>query len=510
MSLAGGAAGAWAQVDVLTYHNDIARTGRNLEETILTQVNVNPKTFGRLHWRKLDGDVYAQPLVVTGVEVPGKGVHDVVYVATENDTVYAFDAHNKKGKNAKPLWKRTLKPPGAMCVPAEDLACEDLVPKVGITGTPVIDKDTGTLFVVARTKEGEDWFQRLYALDIATGADKVKPVVCDPSAPGTGDYSTDGMVHFYSRAQNQRAGLLLHDGRVYVAWAAHCDVDPYHGWLASYDAGTLEPVAAWCSTPDGQRGGVWQAGCGPSVDAQGRIYVSTGNGTFSGNSGGDDCGDSVIRLTANLAMTDSFTPWNQDVLESFDLDLGSAGVLVLPDQPGPFPRLALASGKEGKLYLLNREDMGGYNPDNDDQIVQSVEGALEHGVFSTMAYFNGKVYVVAAGDVIKSFVLANGKLPPQATTKGTDVFAWPGATVSISADGATNAIAWCMQRDLDAKVPWRLHAYAAQDVGIELFDAGDVGKKAGAGKPIKFAAPTIANGKVYVGGHNRLTVFGLK
>ncbi len=493
---------------MLTYHNDLARTGQNLAETVLTTTNVNTATFGRLFVRKVDADVYAQPLVVTGVDVPGKGLRNVVYVATQNDSVYAFDAETNKGTGKKAFWKRTLRPPGATAIPATLLSCDDLVPKVGITGTPVIDKASGTLYVVARTREAGALVQRLYALDIATGADKLPPVVIAAQVPGTGDGSSNGVLAFEPATQNQRPGLLLLNGVVYIAWASHCDVDPYHGWVIGYDAATLAQTLAWTATPDGQRGGIWQSGAAPSVDPQGRIFLSTGNGTFDAD--GSELGDSIISLDASLNVLDWFTPFNEAVLESQDLDLGSAGVLVLPDQSGPHPHVAVSAGKEGTIYVVDRDDLGHFNPVDDSQIVQVVSGALAAGAYDMPAYFDGKVYVNAAYDALKAFTVTNGLLSVFATDLAPDVFGFPGATPSISANGSAEGIVWVLQRNVGTKAPWRLHAHDAQDVSNELYDSGDQGQKGYAGKPVKFAVPTVANGKVYVGAHNRLTVFGLK
>lgn len=510
LGIGGGAAEA---IDVLTYHNDVARTGQNLLETTLTPATVSPSTFGRVFTRIVDGFVYAQPLIVSGLAIPGKGTFDVVFVATENDSVYAFDA---SGAVRKRLWKRRLTVPksGGRAVKSREVGCEDLVPKIGVTSTPVIDLTSGTLYVVAKTKERGtgNFVQRLHALDLATGAEKLGgPVVITASVPGGGDGSVGGMIAFDPLRQHQRSSLALVNGVVYISSAAHCDIGPYHGWIIGYDASTLSRVTAFVTTPDGGLGGVWQSGAAPAADAAGNLYVETGNGTFDAQNGGNDYGDSLLELgtTGGLSVADYFTPFNENDLNAADIDFGSGAPLLLPDQPGAHPHLAVACGKEGTIYVVDRDDMGHFHAGDDTQIVQSLPGAVG-GTWSMPAYWNDTVFYSGAGDVLKAFALSGGLLSTTPVAQSSDFFGFPGATPSISANGASDGVVWTLQTDgyADGR-PAVLHAYAAADVSQALYSSDQNGRHDRPGKAVKFAVPTIANGKVYVGGQKRLAVYGL-
>ncbi len=497
------------QPSVLTYHNDNSRTGANLDETILTAANVSSSLFGLLFKRQVDGFVYAQPLYVPEVSIPNRGAHNVVYVATENDSVYAFDADSDTGDNARPLWHRRFRRLGVHPLPARATLCDDLVPLIGITGTPVIDATTGTMYLVAVTMELGRTFHRLHALDITTGDDKPgSPVTISASVPGTGDGGDGVSVPFKPLRQHQRAALLLDKGVVYIAWGGHCDVRPYHGWVIGYDASSLAQVAVFNTTPDGARGGIWQAGGGLAADAAGKIYATTGNGTFDAHSGGRDFGNSFIQLTpgAGLALTDYFTPFDQLLLRLTDLDLGSGGVVLLPDQPGPVAHLAVGAGKTGTIYLVNRDRMGQYHLTDDTQIVQSLPYAVQ-SIFSTPAYWNGSIYLQGSDDTLARFQLSSGLLLPSPTSRSSDVAGFPGPTPSISANGQTNAIVWTIELGSDQQAI--LHAHDATDVSLELYNSTQAGLRDQIGPGVKFSVPTIANGKVYVGGRRRLAVFGL-
>src|SRR5262245_6516764 len=345
---------ASAGVQVLTYHNDVARTGQNLEETILTPTALSMASFGKLFSQSVDGYVYAQPLYLSGVAVPGKGARNVVYVCTEHDSAYAFDADTNAGGSSAPLWKVSFINPGAgvTTVPTGDVGSPDLVPEIGITSTPVIDPSTGTIYIEAKTKtvsNGITTYQhRLHALDAATGMDRHAPVLITASVRGTGDGNDgNGNVPFNALRQMNRPGLLLSKGIVYIAYASHGDNGPYHGWVIGYDSQTLVRVRVFNTTPNGGLGGIWQGGGGPAVDPAGNIYFITGNGTFSASSGGTDYGDSFVKLStvSGLAVADYFTPFNQADLSNRDADLGSGGALVLPDQPGTHPHLVVGAGK---------------------------------------------------------------------------------------------------------------------------------------------------------------------
>ncbi len=446
-----------AQVNVLTYHNDNARTGQNLQETILTPANVNRTQFGRLFTQSVDGYVYAQPLYVSNVVVPNKGTHNVVYVATERDSVYAFDADDRVGSNASPLWQVSFVNARARVnpVPARDAGANDIVPQIGITGTPVIDGTSGTLYVVANTKEYQGrshaYVYRLHALDIATGAEKFGgPVVITASVPGTGDGGTTDILDPLRHLQ--RPGLLLANGIVYIAFGSHGDVGTYHGWLIAYDATTLQQLGVYNTTPNGAQGAIWQSGAGPAADANGDIYFETGNGDFDANTGGGDYGDSLVKLTGGgvLTVADYFTPFDQAALNQADQDFGSGAPLLLPDEPGAHPHLAVGCGKEGTIYLIDRDNMGQFNNNgiSDNQIVQSIPTAVG-GTWSMPAYWNAGgtelVYFLGTGDVLKAFQLSNGQLSVSPVSQSNQAFGFPGSTPSISANGATNGIVWVLQ-----------------------------------------------------------------
>ena len=489
------------QVNVLTYHNDLSRTGQNLNETILTPSSLRAGEFGPLFSYPVDGQIYGQPLYMWGLNIAGKGVHNVVFVVTEHDSVYAFDADSNTGPNAAPLWQASFINPaaGITSVPSGILGCQAIAPEVGITSTPVIDPNTGTLYVVAMTLEdfGQTYVHRLHALDVATGEEKPgSPVAIEASAPGTGDGNTT--VTFKPGLYKQRAGLLLLNGVVYTAWSSHCDSGSYHGWLIGYDAKTLERVAVYTSTPNWEAGAIWQSGAAPAADANGNIYIVTGNGTFDANRGGADLGDSVIKLSTGTGLTvaDYFTPFNAALLDVTDVDLGSSGALLLPDSAGTpqHPHLLVTGGKEGRVYMLDRDLLGHFSPDGDSQIVQSLPAAVSP-VYGIPAYFNRIVFFSGQNDALKAFPISNGMLSQTPSSQTTGAIAGMGSVPSISANGLRDAIVWSIQSDA-------LHAYDALNLASELYSGSF-------GSLIKFSTPAIANGKVYLGTENTVAVFGL-
>lgn len=509
------AALADAQVSVLTYHNDNSRTGQNTAETTLTPSNVNASQFGKLFSRTVDGYVYAQPLYLPNVTFPALGTHNVLYVATEHDSVYAWDADSNAGSNALPLWKVSFINPSAKVYTVNsirDVGCTDLVPEIGITGTPVIDSGTGTLYVVAATKENGSFVQRLHALDVTSGAEKFGgPVVIQASVPGSGDGSSGGMVSFDPLLENQRPGLLLQNGVMYIGWGSHCDFSPYHGWVIAYNASTLQQLGVFNTTPNGGLGGFWQAGSAPAADASNNVYLATGNGTFDAVYGGVDFGDSIIKLalgSGNLSLLDYFTPSDEGFLFAFDVDLGSGGVLLLPDEPGTYPHLLVQAGKEGAIYLVNRDKMGGFNRVNNSQIVQYLPSAVG-GMWSMPAYWNSYVYFWGAGDVLKAYTLSGGLLSNTPVGRGNRNVGFPGSTPSVSASGNANGIVWAIESDqYAAGGPGVLRAYDATDL-FELYNSSNNGTRDLPGGAVKFTVPTVANGKVYVGAVRQVSVYGL-
>jgi len=505
-----------AQVAVTTQHNDNYRTGQNTSETTLTPANVNQRQFGRLFTHAVDGYVYAQPLYVPNVSIPGGGMHNVVYVATEHDSVYAFDADNNSGGNSAPLWQTSFINPakGITTVSSGDVSCNDLVPEIGITGTPVIDVLTGTLYVLAKTKENGQFMQRLHAIDITTGAEKFGgPVVIQAQVKGTGDGGK--VITFDPLRQSQRPGLLLQNGTVYIGWASHCDIGPYHGWLMAYDAQTLQQKGAWNATPNGVEGGFWQSGAGIAEDSSNFVYIPSGNGTFDKDVGGKDYGDSIIKLgfakSGKLHALDYFTPHDQDFLNINDLDLGSGGALLIPDRPRTkFPYLLVQAGKEGTIYVVSRRHMGHFNPNNDNQIVQNLPDAVG-GMWAMPAFWNNNVYFGGTGDNLKmfSFDPQSGFLSTTPISNTSTFFNFPGTTPSISANGNTNGIVWSLQTENYNGGSAILHAYDATNLQNELYNTQQNAARDNPGKAVKFTVPTVANGKVYVPAQKQLSVYGL-
>ena len=530
-----------AQTPVLTQHNNNARTGAYTTETILTPANVNQSTFGKVFSYSVDGRIYAQPLYVPGVAIPGKGTHNVVYIATEHDSVYAFDADSNGGANSTPLWQITLldsahgAASGATSVPNGDVSTADIVPEIGITSTPVIDPSTGTIYVVGKTKEGTasspTYVQRLHALDITTGAEKFGgPATISASVPGTGNGSSGGTLKFDPKWQNNRSGLLLQNGVIYIAYGSHGDNGPWHGWMFAYSASTLHQLSVYCTTSSGSGSGVWMAGAGIAADVidavnspYGRMFIATGNGSYNATTPYTNTmsyGDDIVRLDLSggvMTVQDSFTPWNQANLNAGDQDLASGGVLLLPDQSvGGHNHLLVQAGKQGVLYLVDRDNMSGFNTPN-DKVVQEI-GGQSGSFWSIPAFWNNTLYTwgltnpsnSAIPSFLKAFTLANGLFSTTATATAAQTSAFPGASPSVSANGTTNGVVWAVQTDgYNTPSPAILRAYSASNVSTELYDSTQNASRDTMGLANKFAVPTIANGKVYVGTAGELDVFGL-
>jgi MYXO-CTERM domain-containing protein len=512
--------------DVWTQHNDNARTGATLVETVLDTHNVNSASFGKLFSRAVDDQIYSQPLYLAGVPIAG-AVKNVVYVTTVSDSVFAFDADDPA--MATPLARRNLldaaaagaRPPshlelGKKC----DGMYMNFTGNIGVVGTPVIDVAAGTMYLVARSVEpGENFVQRLHALDITTLQDKVPPVVITGQMAGEGDGAVNGMLTFDPATSNQRSALLLHHGTIYIAWASHCDTDPFHGWVIGYDAATLHQSFVWNVTPDGSEGGIWQSGEGMSSDGT-NIYVITANGTSNVQSGGRSYGSTILKIDPSKAaapVVDWFMPYNADELNSTDNDLGTSGVLLIPGT-----NLLAGGSKAGTLYLLDRGNLGHFHAGSDSQIVQSIASAGTghiHGsaVSWTSSASGTSVYIWAEYDHLKQFPLTGGKFD-MANLKQSEAQVpngMPGGMLSISANGnrTGTGIVWASHPSTgDAENQTQggiLRAFDADDVGQELWNSG-MNPRDGFGNFAKFVPPTVANGRVYLATFsNQLVVYGL-
>jgi len=495
-----------------THHNDNLRTGQNQSETVLKPSNVGSSFFGKLFSYPVDGLIFASPLYVANVNIPSQGYHNVVYVATEHNSVYAFDAD---GVTSSPLWHTSFLKSGVTTVPCADVGeCGDVPYEYGITSTPVIDPSTGTLYTVAKTKEGSNYVQRLHALDITTGAEKFgSPVVIQATVPGTGTGSSGGQLPFSPLRENQRTALLLSNGVVYFAFGSHGDYPPYHGWVFGYNATTLARTVAVCVTPNNDAGGIWQGGGGLATDATGNIYFATGDGTFTANTGGSDYGDCYVRMSPAGAILDYFAPHDQLALDEGNLDLCAGGVILLPDQPGPHPHILLGSGKNATLYVIDRDNMGHFNPNDDSNAIQTLPDIFaagqppEPGNFINPVYFNGTVYFCPGTDNLQAFPVTNGRLSTSPTSRSNEVFPYPGGVMTVSANGNTDGIIWALQK-IDTTTPGVLYAYDPTNVGVVLYSSNQSGSRDVLAPAGKFSVPVVANGKVFVAVQRQLTVFG--
>lgn len=500
-----------SHAQVLTAQYDNFRTGADLHETVLKPSNISSRDFGKLFSRTVDGDVFAQPLYVPSLAIPGVGKRNVVFVATEHDSVYAFDVN---GVRDVPLWKASFVDPqrGTTTLTEQEVSCPFITPEVGITPTPVIDAVSRTMYVLARTKEHGVFVQKLHALDITSGKEKPgSPVVISATVRGSGDGAVGGRISFDPLRENPRAALLLVGGEVYLTWASSCDVGPYHGWVMAYDAHTLRQRAVLNTSPDGGDAGIWQSDAGPAADDKGNVYIATGNGDFNGaKPGGRDFGDSVLKLRLEgqrLVVRDYFTPFNQKVLDAKDWDLGSQGPVLLSAQAGAHPHLLVLAGKEGKLYVLDRDKLGKFQEGADNPIVQSVKVKDAYGA---AAYWNGHIFFTDRSDVTRDFAIENGLLAANGMTARMSS---PGATPIVSADGTKDAILWVVStkewNEAHMDRPAVLHAYDARDITHELYNSEQKSKRDRADMTVRFAVPTIADGHVFVGTRGRLDVYGL-
>jgi len=542
-----------SDVSVLQYRYDNSNTGQNLAETTLTPSNVNPSDFGKLYSYPVDGYVYAQPLYMANLAIPGEGTHNVVFVATEHDSVYALDGAGNVGSSGTPLWHDSFINPaaGITTLSSNDVGTGDIVPEVGITATPVVDQATGALYVLTKTKnvEGgtEHIVQELHALNVATGAELFggPVVVADttvngggsytynsgPSVSGNGDGNVNGVITFNALTQNDRPALVLNNGVIYLSYASHGDNGPYHGWVLGYGAANLQLTAVFNTSPNGGLSGIWGAGQGLAVDSQGNMYFVTGNGTFdttldpkTGFPASGDYGDSLVKIAVDptssptnpningwgLKVLDYFTPSDQQGLNDSDADFGSGGPLLFP-ATATGPQVVLACGKEGSIFVVDTDTgkMGEFSPSSNN-VYQELPFAIG-GVWGAPGYFNGTVYYGPAGGRITAFQLqSNNMLTTSPTSYSPEGFGYPGPTPDISANGSAGGIVWGLDNTAyGSQGPAVLYAYDATNLGNEFYNSTDVASRDRAAGAVKFTAPTITNGRVYVGGEYALTIYGL-
>jgi hypothetical protein len=501
--------------DVVTYKNDLARSGQNLTESALTPANLSASTFGLQRILSTDGKVDAQPLYLSALTLAG-AAHNVAFVATENDTVYAFDADT-----GATLWQKSLLAAGESA--GDDPSCGQIAPTIGVTSTPVINRSAGAhgvIYLVAMSIDStHTYHQRLHALDVTTGAElSGGPVTIAAVYPAAGG----GSVSFDAADYAERAALLLYNGVLYTSWTSHCDDRPYTGWIIAYNATTLAQSAVLNVAPNSAGGGpsIWMAGGGPAVDSAGYIYLLTANGVFDttldaqGFPSQGDYGNSFLKISTaggSLSVADYFTMYNEVDESSSDTDLGSGGARLLPDvqdATGTTRHLVVGAGKDGNLYVVNRDSMGKYQPaNNNQQIWQQLAGALSGGVWSTPAYFNGTVYYAPVGGPLMAFALSNAMLGTSPSSQTPTSFAYPGSAPAVSANGSANGIVWAYENSGSGSAV--LHAYAAANLANELYNSTQApNSRDSFGAANKFITPTIADGKVLVGTPSGVAVFG--
>jgi len=509
--LSGGPPGPPSSTDVITYHYDNQRTGQNLNEVTLTPANVNSTKFGKLGEFTVDGKVDAQPLYLSNVSISGNK-KNILYVVTEHGSVYAFDADSINGMTAASLWKTSTLGSGETT--SDNRGCGQVSPEIGITATPVIDRTRNAIYVIAMSKNSAgNYFQRLHALDLATGAELFGgPKNITATYPGSGDNSSGGNVVFDPKQYKERPGLLEINGTIYTTWASHCDIRPYTSWIMAFSASSLAQTSVLNLVPNGSDGGIWMSGAAPAADVAGNIFFLEGNGTFEttltaqGFPSNQDCGNCFVKLSTSggLALVDYFTPHNTIAASNADLDLGSGGAIVLPDMKdatGATRRLAVGGGKDSTIYVADRDNMGKFNA-NTDQIYQAIP--MGGQVFSMPAYFNGTVYIAVVGNALKAFPVTNAKLASVPSSQSTHVFSYPGVTPSVSASGASNGIVWAIENSGAI-----LFAYDATDLTKELYNSNQAANSRDHFSGNKFITPIVVNGKVYVGTPNSVAVFGL-
>ena len=505
--------GAASSSDITTFKVDVARTGQNLHETTLTPSNVNAGNFGKVGFFPVDGKIDAQPLYVSNLSIAGQGTHNVLYIVTEHDSVYAFDA-----ASGAVLWHVSVLRSGETT--SDNHGCSQITPEIGITSTPVLDRTrgrNGAIYLVAMSKDGGgNYFQRIHALDLTNGSELFGgPTTIQASYPGNGEGSVNGQVIFAPGQYAERVGLLLLNGTIYLGWTSHCDIQPYTGWIMAYDAASLHQTSVINLTPNGSEGSIWMSGSGLAADSGNNIYFLDANGTFDTNLNGSgfpsqgDFGNAFMKLSpgGGLHAADYFATFNTIQESNEDGDLGSGGAMVLPDladNNGQVHHLAVGAGKDANIYVVDRDNMGKFNPSTNN-IYQQVSGQLAGGVFASPAFFNNTVYYGAVGDRLKAFAIANARLSNSPVSQTANAFPYPGTSPAISANGNSAGIVWAAENGSVGA----LHAYDATNLGRELYNSNQAGARDQFGAGNKFITPMIANGRVYVGTTNGVAVFGL-
>jgi hypothetical protein len=504
-----------SNVDVVTYHYDSMRSGANTNETVLTPASVNSTKFGLFGSFMVDGRVDGQPLYLSNVSIPEVGTRNVLYVVTEHDSVFAFDADSVNGAKTTSLWKASMLQSGE--TPSDDRNCGQVTPEIGITSTPVIDRTRNAIYVVAvsRTSAGA-YVHRIHALNLATGAEMFGgPTTVTATFPGNGANSTNGTDTFDPKQYNERAALLQVGGTIYTTWGSHCDAAPYNSWVMAYSADSLKQTSVLNLVPNGEDGGIWMAGAGPAADPSGNVYFIIGNGDFdtaltpAGMPSKGDCGNCFVKLAPapKMALLDYFTPLNTVSESNADVDFGSGGPLLLPDlkdSAGATHHLAVGIGKDQNIYVIDRDNMGKFNSSK-NVVYQQIGGILPDAYDSSPAYFNNAVYLGGVENSIMAFPIANAKLAQAPSSKTVNTFHYPGAMPVVSASGSSNAIVWAVENETTGI----LYAYEATNLSTKLYDSTQAANGRDTFAPNKYMTPVVTNGKVYVGTPNSVAVFGL-
>jgi hypothetical protein len=490
---------------VFTYRYDDTGTGQNRLETSLTPKNVNAQSFGKLFAASVDGYVYAQPLYVPNISIQGQNVHNVLYAATEHDTIFAFDADN-----GAELFRKSL----GSAVPEKELPCKDMGPEIGITGTPVIDPSTKTMYVAAKSFENGASSFHLHALDITSGNEMPgSPVPISTKVAGNGGGSRGGNVSFDASSQLQRPGLRIVRGQIVVAFGSLCDRGSFHGWVFTYDKSSLAQTAVFLTTPDGHHGGIWQAGAAPAVDTYGNIYVISGDGEFDPSRPRANFGDSIMKLplngSATLAPSDYFAPSDQSEMDVENSDLGSSGPILLPDQLGPHSHLLYGAAKDGTIYLLDRDDMGHFQATSNNQVVQCLPHLFANKVHASAGYWRNAtgewLFISSIEGKLQAFPLTRGRLSTTPSSETAMTFTYPGVTPVISSHGDSDGIVWALENYSGV-----LRAFAATNLGEELYNSNQAANgRDRAERGVQFYVPTVANGKVYFGSRGHVYAYGL-